>query len=206
MSIKQLFAGILSSLLLSSMAEAYLTMSESTEIPKAADYQVGVEPQFLTDNGGGTNITGFFDAPFNEATSSRLWLGAGTVDFNVGATMKYVPFPDIDNQPGIGFRAGGFFARRSTLNILTLQLATLFSKKVETNSGLWIPYAAVALDLTNTKDRNFTGSQVMFGTEFKTSELPSMYFGAEVGLNLSETFSYIAGTVTFPFDSSKGLF
>lgn len=188
------------------MAEAYLTMSESTEIPKAADYQVGVEPQFLTDNGGGTNITGFFDAPFNEATSSRLWLGAGTVDFNVGATMKYVPFPDIDNQPGIGFRAGGFFARRSTLNILTLQLATLFSKKVETNSGLWIPYAAVALDLTNTKDRNFTGSQVMFGTEFKTSELPSMYFGAEVGLNLSETFSYIAGTVTFPFDSSKGLF
>jgi len=201
-----LLIGILSSILLGASAQAYLTISESTEIPKAADYQIGIEPQLLTNNGNGANLSAFFDAPFNDATSSRLWLGGGAIDFSVGATVKYVPFPDIDNQPGIGFRAGGFFARKSDLNILTVQLAPIFSKKFNSDAGLFIPYTAIALDFTSTKDRNYTGTQVVFGTEYKTSEIPSMYFGTEIGLNLSDSYSYIAGSVTFPFDSSKGLF
>jgi hypothetical protein len=187
-------------------AHAYLTIGESTEVPKAADYQVGFEPQILTDGGGGSNFTAYFDSPFNDATTGRLWLGAGKIDFNVGATVKYVPFPDVDTQPGIGFRAGGFFARKSDLNILTLQLAPIFSKKWNTDAGLFIPYVAVALDLTNTKDRNYTGSQFVIGTEYKTTEIPNMYFGTEVGFNLQDSYSYISGNITFPFDSSKGLF
>ncbi|MGZ3748253.1 MAG: hypothetical protein ACXWRE_12840, partial [Pseudobdellovibrionaceae bacterium] len=124
----------------------------------------------------------------------------------IGASFKYVPFPDVDNQPGIGFRAGGFFSRKDSENSLTLQLAPLFSKKVNTENGLFIPYAAVAVDFTNTKERNFTGTQMILGTEYKTPEIPKMYFGVEAGLNLSESYSYISGTVTFPFDSNKGLF
>lgn len=193
-------------LLTSSQALAFLTISESAEIPAMTDYQFGFEPQILTNRGGGANATGFFDAPFNDSTVGRLWLGAGAVDFNFGGTVKYVPFPDVDTQPGIGIRGGAFYSRKDDINMLTLQIAPLFSKKVQTESGLFIPYAAIALNMNNTKDRNFTGSQMVLGTEFKTPEIPSMYFGAEVGLDLSESFSYISGTVTFPFDSSKGLF
>jgi hypothetical protein len=197
---------LLASALLSSSAFAYLTISESTEIPLAANYQIGFEPQFLTNHGGGVNASGFFDAPFNDSTVGRLWLGAGAIDFNMGASVKYVPFPDVENQPGIGFRAGGFFARKGDSNLMTLQLAPIFSKKVQTENGLFIPYAAIALDITSTKERNFTGSQMVLGTEYKTPDIPTMYFGAEVGLDLNESYSYISGTVTFPFDSSKGLF
>lgn len=199
-------AGVLTATLLSSPAFAYLTIGESTEIPAMTNYQLGFEPQFLTNNGGGVNATAFFDAPFNDSTVGRLWLGAGAVDFNIGGTVKYVPFPDVDKQPGIGFRAGGFFARKSDSNILTLQLAPMFSKKMQTDKGLFIPYAAIALDVTSAKDRNYTGSQMVLGTEYKTPEVPDMYFGAEVGLDLNDSYSYISGTVTFPFDSSKGLF
>lgn len=196
----------LSLLLASSSSLAYLTISETAELPPANFYQIGFEPQFFTNLGGGTNVTGFFDAPFSDSTSGRLWLGAGVIDFNLGASFKYVPFPDVDNQPGIGFRAGGFFARKDSENFLTLQLAPIFSKKVNTENGLFIPYAAIALNFTNTKENNFTGSQVMFGTEFKTPEIPKMFFGLEAGINLNDSYSYISGTVTFPFDSSKGLF
>jgi hypothetical protein len=197
---------LLSLLLASSSSFAYLTISETAELPPATFYQIGFEPQFFTDRGGGTNVTGFFDAPLTDATSARLWLGAGVIDFNVGASFKYVPFPDVDNQPGIGFRAGGFFARKASENFLTLQLAPIFSKKVTTENGLFIPYTAIGLDFTNTKEKNFTGSQVMFGTEYKTPEIPKMFFGLEAGFNLNDSYSYISGTVTFPFDSSKGLF
>lgn len=196
----------LSMLLISSTSMAYLTISETAELPPATYYQLGFEPQFLTNKGGGTNATAFFDAPFTESSSGRLWLGAGVIDFNVGATFKYVPFPDVDNQPGIGFRAGGFFARKSSENFLTLQLAPIFSKKVNTDNGLFTPYAAVSLNITNTKERNFTGSQIVFGSEYKTPEIPKMYFGLETGIELNDSYSYISGTVTFPFDSSKGLF
>lgn len=202
----RVLASLLSTLLISSSAMAYLTISESAEIPPATYYQVGFEPQFLTNEGGGFNATAFFDAPFSDSTSTRLWLGAGEIDFNVGATFKYVPFPDIDKQPGIGFRAGGFFARKSDENILTLQLAPIFSKKVDTENGLFIPYAAIALDITNTKEKNYTGTQIMFGSEYKTPEIPAMFFGLEAGINLNDSYSYVSGTVTFPFDSSKGLF
>jgi hypothetical protein len=200
------WALIMGMLLVSSSSLAYLTISETAELPPATYYQLGFEPQFLTNKGGGTNVSAFFDAPFTDSTAGRLWLGAGVIDFNVGATFKYVPFPDVDNQPGIGFRAGGFFARKDDENFLTLQLAPLFSKKVNTDNGLFTPYAAVSLNFTNTKEKNFTGSQVVFGSEYKTPEIPKMYFGLEAGIELNDSYSYISGTVTFPFDSSKGLF
>jgi hypothetical protein len=185
---------------------AYLSISETAELPPANFYQIGFEPQFFTDSGGGTNVTGFFDTLFSDSTSGRLWLGTGVIDFNVGASVKYVPFPDVDNQPGIGFRAGAFFSRKNSDNSLTLQLAPLFSKKIDSENGLFIPYAAIAMDFINTKEKNFTGTQIMFGTEYKNPEIPKMYFGLETGFNLSDAYSYISGTVTFPFDSSKGLF
>lgn len=197
---------LLSVLLVSSSSMAYLTISETAELPPATFYQLGFEPQFFTNEGGGTNVTAFFDAPFTDSTSGRLWLGAGVIDFNVGASFKYVPFPDVDKQPGIGFRAGGFFARKDDENFLTLQLAPIFSKKVDTDNGLFTPYAAVALDFTNTKEKNFTGSQFVIGSEYKSPDIPKMYFGLEAGFNLNDSYSYISGTVTFPFDSSKGLF
>lgn len=197
---------VLVSGLFATTANAYQTISESTEIPLATNYQIGFEPQILTSRGGGANVTGFFDAPFNDSTVGRLWLGAGAIDFNLGATVKFVPFPDVESQPGIGIRAGGFFARKGDSNLLTLHLAPIFSKKVQSEYGLFIPYVAVSLNTTSTKERNFTGSQMVFGTEFKTPDIPTMYFGAELGLDLSESYSYVSGTVTFPFDSSKGLF
>jgi len=197
---------LLSTLLVSSSSFAYLTISETAELPPATYYQLGFEPQFMTNKGGGTNASVFFDAPFTDSTAGRLWLGAGVIDFNVGATVKYVPFPDVESQPGIGFRAGGFFARKDSENFLTLQFAPIFSKKVDTDNGLFTPYAAVALNMTNTKERNFTGSQVVFGSEFKSPEIPKMYFGLEAGFELADSYSYFSGTVTFPFDSSKGLF
>lgn len=203
----RIIALLLSTLLVSSSAMAYLTISESAEIAPATFYQIGFEPQFFTNKGGGTNISGFFDAPFSDSTSARLWLGAGVIDFNVGASIKYVPFPDVDNQPGIGFRAGGFFARKSDENFLTLQLAPIFSKKVNTDKGLFIPYAAIGINVTNTKDRNYTGTQAIFGTEYKNPDIQKMFFGLEAGFNLNDdAYSYISGSVTFPFDSSKGLF
>lgn len=198
--------GLIATLVVSSSAFAYLTIGESAELPAANTYQLGFEPQVLTDNGEGANISAYFDTPVTDASSARLWLGAGVIDFTAGATYKWVPFPDVENQPAIGFRIGGFFARKGGDDFLTVQGAPIFSKKVKTDAGLFTPYAAVAVDFNNTKSNNYTGTQMILGTEYHNADIPKMFFGAEVGFDLNQSYSYISGNVTFPFDSKKGLF
>ncbi|MNK22809.1 hypothetical protein D3C87_410900 [compost metagenome] len=191
-------------LFLTPAAHAYLSMAESGELVPLGKYQVGIAPQFLTNRGGGTNVDVYFDAPINESTSARITMGGGAVDFNAFASAKWIPFPDVDNQPAMGVRAGAGIFRDEGENGLLAQIAPLISKKFDTEYGMTVPYMAVALNFVNSKEENYTGSNIIFGTEFHSTEAQNMTFGAELGAELSKSYSYVTLFVSFPFDSSKG--
>lgn len=191
---------------LSSPARAYLSLAESGELVPAGQYQIGAEPQFLLNHGGGANMNVFFDAPVNDSTSARITLGGGSVDFSTMASLKFVPFPDVDNQPAIGVRVGVGAARDESENILFGQVAPLVSKKVDTEYGLMTPYVAVPFELMNTKEDNHGSSQFVVGSEYTHPDLPQARFGAEVGMELSKSYTYLSIFATLPFDSSKGIF
>lgn len=186
-------------------ANAYLSIAESGEILQSNEYQFGVEPQLLLNHGGGINANIFFDAPVNESTSARVSLGGGSVDFSSFASVKYVPFPDVDNQPAIGVRIGAGLARDDSKNILLAQFAPIVSKKFSSEYGPFVPYLAIPFELINTKEENFASSQVVFGTEYSHPEVDGARFGAEIGFETRRSYSYISAFVTIPFDSSKGL-
>jgi hypothetical protein len=185
-------------------AHAYLSIAESGEILPQNKYQFGFEPQLLTNRGGGVNANVFFDAPFNESTSGRVTLGGGEIDFNGFASVKYVPFPDVGNQPAIGIRGGVGVAREDGENWLLAQFAPLISKKFDTEIGMTIPYIAIPFQFVNTKEENYTGSNIVFGSELHYHEVPNATFGAEIGAELNKSYSYISVYVSFPFDSTKG--
>lgn len=191
-------------LLIAPSAQAYLSLAESGELLPVGKYQVGVAPQFLTSRGGGTNVDVFFDAPINESTTGRISLGAGAVDFNTFASVKWIPFPDVDNQPAIGIRGGVGLFRDEGDNGFLAQVAPLVSKRFASEYGLFVPYFAVAINLVDTKSENFTSSNAIFGTEFHSEEVPMMKFGGELGLDMNKSYSYVTFFVAFPFDSSKG--
>lgn len=190
-------------LFLSSNAHAYLSIAESAEVLPVGKYSLGVEPQFLTNKGGGTNLNVFLNGSLNESTSARVTIGAGAIDFNAFASVKWVPFPDVDNQPAMGLRAGAGLARDGDENLLQLQVAPLISKKYETEYGLTVPYVAVPITFLNTKEENFVASNIAFGSEYTHPEVIGT-FGAEVGLDLNKSYSYISIFATFPFDSATG--
>ncbi len=182
----------------------YLTIGESGEVIGEGQNRIGATPQFFTNEGGGMNIGAFMDMGWNEAMSSRFSLGLGKVDFNLGASLKYIPFPDVDQQPAIGIKTALFFARVASENITTLQLAPMVSRKVDSDIGLFVPYVAVALNL-NSSSKNTTGTQFILGSELKHNEIQNFLFSAEVSFNLKDSYSSVAGFVSLPFDSSKGL-
>ncbi|WP_374080041.1 hypothetical protein [Bdellovibrio bacteriovorus] len=165
---------------------------------------MGVEPQLLTNKGGGANFNVFFDTNINEATSARITMGAGAVDFNAFVSAKWMPFPDVDNQPAMGLRAGAGLARDEEENLLQLQLAPLLSKKFDTEYGLAVPYLAVPFTFLNTKEENLVASNLTVGSEFHYADWNQVTLGGEVGFDLNKSYSYISIFATFPFESQKG--
>lgn len=191
-------------LFLTPSAHAYLSIAESGEILPAGKYQVGIEPQLFTNRDNGANVNVFFDANLRDDLSARVSMGAGAIDFNAFASVKWIPFPDVDNQPAMGLRGGIGMARNEDENFLEAQIAPLVSKKFDTIYGLTVPYLAVPFTFLNTKDDSYVASNLAIGTEFHHTEWNQVTFGAELGLELNKSYSYISIFAAFPFDSAKG--
>ncbi|UOF02206.1 hypothetical protein [Bdellovibrio reynosensis] len=191
-------------LFLTSNAHAYLSIAESGELDPQGKYQVGVEPQLLTNKGGGANVNVFIDTAISESSSARVSMGAGAVDFNAFASFKFIPFPDVDNQPSMGFRAGAGIARDEEQNLLQLQFSPLVSKKFDTEYGLAVPYLAVPFTFLNTKEENLVATNLSIGSEFHYVDWDQVTLGAEAGVDLNKSYSYISIFATFPFESQKG--
>lgn len=195
---------IITGLFLSTTTHAYLNINESGEVLTPGKYQVGLAPQFLLNKGGGANFDIFLDTSIDESTSARITMGAGAIDFNAFASVKWIPFPDVDNQPSMGLRAGAGIARDEEENILQLQFAPLVSKKFDTEYGLTVPYFAVPFTVLNTKSENLVATNLAIGSEFHTVEWKEVTLGGEIGIDLNKSYSYISIFATFPFESQKG--
>ena len=131
-------------------------------------------------------------------------MGGGSVDFNAFASVKWMPFPDVDKQPAMGLRVGAGVARDEDQNILQLQVAPMVSKKFDTDYGMSVPYLAVPFTFVNTKDDNFVATNLTVGSEFHYHEWKDVTLGGEVGLDLNKSWTYLSVFATFPFDSAKG--
>jgi hypothetical protein len=156
------------------------------------------------NQGSGANVDAFIDMPYNEDTSFRVTAGAGKIDFHVGGSMKWVPFPDIDNQPAIGGRAAAWYARDNNENMLTMQLAPLVSRRLDTEHGRFVPYIAIPINITNTKERNFTGTQFVIGSEWKNPGWENMLMTSELAFDLNDSYSALTFSIAFPFDGNMG--
>ena len=182
----------------------YLAVGESGELVPENTYRAGVAPEFIFNEGGGTNIDALLDYGYNDSTSFRVQAGAGKVDFHMGAGVKYVPFPDVDNQPAIGVKGSVWYARYQDDNIFTVQVAPLVSRKVQTEQGQFVPYAAIPINFNSGSHHNDTGSQFALGSDWQNPDWPNVFFNADLALNMSHSFSALTLSASFPFDAEKG--
>jgi len=191
-------------ILMASPSFAYLTLHDTGEILPQGHYSLGAEPQIVTSGNTGLNLGVFIDAPLNDAAQARISMGAGVTDFWVSAAVKYIPFPDVDNQPAIGFRGALSYGRDENLNMFSISLTPLVSKKTQIRHGELIPYVGLPITHTSHKEKSFVSSQFAIGSEFTSYELKDYVFGGEVAFNLNQSFSYISAYIKFPFEASQG--
>ena len=192
--------------LLSSAAHAgYLAIGESGEILPQNQYQFGFAPQLQLNEGSGGNVDAFVDFPYSDSVSFRADAGFGKIDFHGEAAVKYIPFPDVDNQPAIGGRAAAWYGRTNGENDYTLQLAPLLSRRLETDAGRFVPYVAIPVNITSSTSRNYVGTQIVGGTEWHNPDWQNLLFTGELAIDLNDSYSALTFTVAFPFDGPSRL-
>jgi hypothetical protein len=190
-------------LFFSGPAFAYLSVQESNEITPAGKFKLGFEPQIKLSRGSGANFSGFFDAPINDEMSGRVILGAGDIDIFAGASFKWVPIPDYRNQPAVGAKVTGVFSKDNSDNYVSFGLAPIVSKRFDSEYGVLTPYASLPVNFVNGKSTTTTHINVAVGSELMPISADNMTFGAELGIDLKDSFSYLSGFLTIYLDDKR---
>lgn len=188
----------------SAPAFAHLTIGESNDITPAGILKLGVEPQIRMSEGSGANIGFFMDASIKEDLSWRAYLGLGETDMSAGASFKYVPFPDFEQQPAVGIRGDIVLGREANETFTVFRVAPMVSKQMQTEDALFIPYLAIAGGMMGYKGGSDTIGQLILGSDIRPDNLKNMQFNAELGTNLNKTFSYISFNVVYLLDNERG--
>lgn len=199
---KKLLSLITIGLLLTPSTYAFMSLNESAEILPDNYFNIGVAPQVYLSNGGGSDVSVFIDSHLFDNTDGRITLGSGDTDFWTQASVKWVPFPDVDDQPAMGLRGAVAYARDESLNFLHVQISPIFSKKSTTAVHDMLPYAGLPITFVSEKENSYVASQLTLGAlwfPWNTAHL-----GAEFNLNLKNSVSSASVFFMFPFEGGTG--
>lgn len=194
---------------LSAPAWAYYGVLDNGEILSAGHYKLTGDLQALTSSGG-LNIGTRFDIGFQDEFGARAILGAGTTDVFFGGLLKWMPVPDIEGQPAIGFNAGLLYANDGGTRDLTFRFEPLVSKKFKVDDSYLTPYASLPIGLRQRDAReghntSYVTTQLVAGSQLEIPKWKNLQFIGELGLNLDNAFSYVSVGAILYFDSENGV-
>jgi hypothetical protein len=201
-------ATLLGSLVFANSAFAYYTVLDNGEVMGQGVYKFTGVTQILTDEGG-LDVTGMADLGLTDEFGARGLLGFGKTDFYVGGMFKWMPVPDIDNQPAVGFNGGLIYAHDAGVTEVTVRVEPLVSKRFNVEATVLTPYASlpIGIQMRNASDRDDktrVASQMVFGSQVQIEAWKNLQFMGEVGINLDNSPSHIAAAAVLYFDESKG--
>ncbi len=180
-------------------ALSFLSTIDSGELVPVNQYRLILEPQISP-----YNLAAHFDAGISDSSQLRVSLGAGESATHFDFSVKYIPYPDIDNQPAIGYKLGLLFANeKDNVSSLGVRFTPLVSKRYMIDQNYFTPYLGLPLGVSVQKSTSKTPSHFVLGVEVSMPTAPDMQFGAEVGANLRDSFSYISAFVSFYFEPSE---
>ena len=185
---------------------AYSSTMMDGDILTEDNYNIIADLQYLTDaDVDGFIINGRFDMPFSEDMNLRGVIGFGEVDFHVGGYLKWMPIPDYGNQPAMGFLAGLHYAKLGSFNEFSLRIHPYVGKSFELSVGKISPYAALPFAFSIVDGESEIPIQLQLGAELNILELEHITFIAELGIDVSKSFTYFSLGVSFHFDSKRGM-
>jgi hypothetical protein len=183
---------------------AFFSLMDTGEVKKQDEYRVLGEGQILFDSPEGFNLNGRFATGLNDESEIQFEAGVGSIDFYMGAFLKWVPFPDTSSQPAIGFRGGLTFAQINDYSRYGFNITPLVSKKINSDMGDFSPYSGLILGLQKDVNDTYFSMQLALGLEWSPSEsqfssLQDFKFLLEYGIEIDDAFNYLSFGANYNF-------
>lgn len=175
-----------------------MTIAESAELVPENQFRVSLEPQVNY-----FNFNTHFDTGVAEDAQVRLSAGIGSGNYHFDFFYKQIPYPDYSDQPAIGYKIGAIFARENNSSVLTPLFCPLISKNILIHKDRWTPYLSLPIGVSVFQSRSTTPVHFVAGFEFVPTSVENMQFGAEMGLNIKDSFSYMSAFVSFYFEPTE---
>jgi hypothetical protein len=206
-----IYFSILASLVFGLPAHAaYYGVLDNGEILESGKYKLTSDVQALTKNGG-LNLGAMFDMGFQEDFGIRALVGFGKTDFYGGAMLKWMPIPDLDDQPAIGVNVGVIYAKDEDLKDLSFRAEPMISKRLKVDDTVFTPYAAlpVSIRVRDSNDPLIKEStratfQLVLGTQLQLATYKNLQFIGEIGLDLDQAPGYVSVGAVWYFDRENG--
>ena len=183
-------------------AFGYQSLIATGDMLTPGEYAASLETQFVTQNNSGANLVGRFDGAYNRDLNYRAEVGFGSTDFHMGGLVKWVPYPDVEKQPAIGLMGGIGYAQYEDNTEISIKVYPLISKRFIIDIGEIVPYASLPVGISSYDGETFVPVQLTGGAELKTLYFKDLTFFAEIGFNLSNSFSYISFAALYRFGDS----
>lgn len=196
---KLTFLWVLSLTYLAGALPAYAGLFDLPAFIEPGRWSVGLEPELILSQGVGlgANLKPRYGISNFLNVQGVLGTGTGARTFRMGAIGDLEFFPDIENQPGLAAPVSVIYYRISDEDQITLSLTPMIYKTFRGDKALFTPFIGVPVgyNLRNKKFEDFM--QVALGTIIHPHNWDYFSFTVEAGFNVSDTYSYISGGVTY---------
>lgn len=164
---------------------------------KPGEFGIAVEPEFILSNGSGVGINLRYIHGLSEDTNFTGILGTGNGPrfFRAGGFFSWDLFPDINNQPGVGFAAGALFVQLNSTGTAEITGVPYIHKTFFTQKGKIEPFFAFPFGLSLSNSTYKYLSSLSFGSFFHLNEHFSNV--VELGVALNNTNTYISGGIIY---------
>jgi len=200
---------LLTFLMASQSAWAYHEVLDNAEVLERGKFKLTGGLQAITDTGG-VNAVGAVDSGIQEDFGLRGLFGFGETDYYLGGMVKWIPIPDVDNQPAVGLNAGLTYAKwMHNTKDLVFRVEPLVSKKFKIQDAEITPYGSLPLGLRmrsapDRDDSTRVEVQLAAGAQLQVGSWKNLQFIGEIGLDLDEAFSYFTAGAIMYLDSETG--
>lgn len=193
-------------------SSAYMAFMQTGDIPEPGHYQISSHLQFAASEIDGITLAGRGESRLTEATTLFTSVGFGAIKFMAGFGLKWVPYPDFEQQPALGATFSVWYGYNewqitvppSETSEVSLRVTPFASKKYQVEFGELNAYVALPFGATDRERGSRYPIHLVAGFAAHNPEHKQIAFTGEIGLNLHDAFNYFTVGAAYDFDPEKG--
>lgn len=183
-------------------SHAYYSLMDTADILGPNEFTITGEGQWVTSGKRGLNFRGHLDQAINDSSQYRFTLGTGVNVLQAAFQYKWVPIPDFDDQPGIGFIFGATYAKIPDDSVLGVTVKVVASKNYYKDWGVITPYGGITAGIGVNSDKTTSPSQLNLGSRWRPESWDKSFLMGEIAWDISDSFTYISIGLQHDFKES----